>query len=93
MALFVLFQATVFEDIGGGARGNRPVEHGYKADTCAEEADWPMCTDNDWVGMQLDKHYSYTSLYTSTLQRLALGLLLCHDKYRYGHSYLLDSLL
>ncbi|KAG5260661.1 hypothetical protein AALO_G00295030 [Alosa alosa] len=47
--LLVAAWATEFEDIGGGVRGNRPVEHGYKAsDTCKTEKDWPMCTDGDW---------------------------------------------
>ncbi|XP_062373179.1 fibrinogen alpha chain-like [Sardina pilchardus] len=29
-------------------RGNRPVEHGHKADKCASEKTWPFCTDDDW---------------------------------------------
>ncbi|KAK6322988.1 hypothetical protein J4Q44_G00053270 [Coregonus suidteri] len=29
-------------------RGARPVEHGYKADKCATEKNWPFCSDDDW---------------------------------------------
>ncbi|XP_026861972.2 fibrinogen alpha chain [Electrophorus electricus] len=29
-------------------RGARPVEHGYKADSCVTEKEWPICTDDDW---------------------------------------------
>ncbi|XP_072513506.1 fibrinogen alpha chain-like [Salminus brasiliensis] len=29
-------------------RGARPIEHGYKADKCATEKEWPVCTDDDW---------------------------------------------
>ncbi|XP_018611791.1 fibrinogen alpha chain [Scleropages formosus] len=31
-----------------GPRGNRPVEHGYKSETCAKEKQWPFCSDEDW---------------------------------------------
>ncbi|XP_046693013.1 fibrinogen alpha chain isoform X2 [Silurus meridionalis] len=29
-------------------RGPRPVEPGFKADKCATEKDWPICTDDEW---------------------------------------------
>ncbi|KAM3857515.1 fibrinogen alpha chain-like [Diretmus argenteus] len=29
-------------------RGARPIEHGYKADKCATQKEWPFCTDIDW---------------------------------------------
>ncbi|XP_062311884.1 fibrinogen alpha chain [Osmerus eperlanus] len=29
-------------------RGTRPIEHGYKADKCATEKEWPFCYDSDW---------------------------------------------
>ncbi|XP_022534929.2 fibrinogen alpha chain [Astyanax mexicanus] len=36
------------ESPGLGPRGARPIEHGYKADKCATEKEWPICTDEDW---------------------------------------------
>lgn len=87
MAFFVPFQATVFEDIGGGVRGNRLVEHGYKAGAC-READWPMCTDSDWVGIQLDRHYSTPTHFSTLPHSITLDLLLCHDKYSHIWSQL-----
>ncbi|KAI5616130.1 fibrinogen alpha chain precursor [Silurus asotus] len=29
-------------------RGPRPAEPGFKADKCATEKDWPICTDDEW---------------------------------------------
>ncbi|XP_062373070.1 uncharacterized protein DDB_G0271670-like [Sardina pilchardus] len=46
--LLVAAWATEFEDIGGGVRGNRPVEHSHKSADACETESWPMCTDGDW---------------------------------------------
>ncbi|XP_036814250.1 uncharacterized protein LOC110536442 isoform X2 [Oncorhynchus mykiss] len=42
--------STWAEDVATvlGPRGARPVEHGYKADKCATEKNWPFCSDDDW---------------------------------------------
>ncbi|KAK6291664.1 hypothetical protein J4Q44_G00374490 [Coregonus suidteri] len=42
--------STWAEDIATllNPRGSRPVEHGYKADKCATERNWPFCSDDDW---------------------------------------------
>ncbi|XP_071368143.1 fibrinogen alpha chain-like [Centroberyx affinis] len=37
-------QAQVLVD----PRGARPIEHGFKADKCATQKEWPFCSDDDW---------------------------------------------
>ncbi|XP_039996714.1 fibrinogen alpha chain-like [Xiphias gladius] len=29
-------------------RGNRPVEHGTRSEKCANQIEWPICTDDEW---------------------------------------------
>lgn len=45
-------------------RGARPMEHGYKADKCATEKEWPFCTDDDWVGILSDPDQHLHIFYT-----------------------------
>ncbi|XP_066517701.1 fibrinogen alpha chain [Hoplias malabaricus] len=49
--LCVIFSTAWSQDEEGsvlGPRGPRPAEHGYKAEKCATEKEWPFCTDDDW---------------------------------------------
>ncbi|KAL4618126.1 fibrinogen alpha chain [Arapaima gigas] len=50
LCLLLLFVSTALLQPSPtvGPRGNRPVEHGYKAETCAKEKSWPVCTDDNW---------------------------------------------
>jgi len=36
-----------FQELGGGVRGPRIVEHKTQAD-CKQDKDWPVCADEDW---------------------------------------------
>ncbi|XP_076838984.1 fibrinogen alpha chain [Brachyhypopomus gauderio] len=51
LCICVVLSAALSEDTPPKVvdpRGARPVEHGYKAESCATEKEWPFCIDEDW---------------------------------------------
>lgn len=53
MFCYSLFKADEEQPTVLNPRGPRLMEHGFKADKCATEKEWPICMDEDWVQIMI----------------------------------------